>query len=189
VARAVRAFGGDLVMTRSDHITGTDRVAEVAKSLRVSIVVNLQGDEPVFDPETISRMVTRLAREREVDIVTACHPLYDPQEFLNPHVVKVVLDKKGHALYFSRSPIPSGAMEHAAGAFRHIGVYAFRREALARFTKLPRTPLEISERLEQLRALEHGLRIAVVESDRATIGVDVPSDIKNVERAMRESLD
>jgi 3-deoxy-manno-octulosonate cytidylyltransferase (CMP-KDO synthetase) len=189
VARAVRAFGGDLVMTRSDHVTGTDRVAEVAKTLRVAVVVNLQGDEPVFDPEMVERMVARLARDRGVDIVTACHALYHADAFRSPHVVKVVIDKKGHALYFSRSPIPSGAMEHAAGAYRHIGAYAFRRDALARFTRLPRTPLEISERLEQLRALEHGFKIAVVETDRETVGVDVPADIKNVERAMRESID
>jgi len=189
IARVVRSFDGDLVLTRADHATGTDRVAEVAKALRVEVIVNLQGDEPIFDPLMVEAMVTRLARVPEADIVTACHSIHDAESIHSPHVVKVVMDRHGRALYFSRAPIPSGAAADAAGAFRHIGVYAFRRDALTRFTKLPRTPLEISERLEQLRALENGMRIDVVESDRTTVGVDVPADIKKVERAMQESLD
>lgn len=189
IAAAVRHFGGEVVMTRGAHETGTDRVAEVAKSLRTDVVVNLQGDEPIFDPVMVENMVGVLAHEPDVDIVTACHPIQDTESLQSPHVVKVVVDQRRHALYFSRTPIPSGALFNGARALRHVGVYAFRREALAKFAKLPRTPLEIAERLEQLRALEHGMAIAVVETRHATVGVDVPADIKNVERFVEESLD
>lgn len=188
IAQAVRAFGGEVVMTREDHVTGTDRVAEVARILRAPILVNLQGDEPVFDPRMVERMVDLLRRDATVDIVTACHQIHTVAEFQSPHVVKVALDRRGHAMYFSRAPIPEGGLATGT-AYRHVGVYAFRREALARFARMPRSPLEIAERLEQLRALENGLRIGVVETKRATVGVDVPADIKNVERVVRVSLD
>jgi 3-deoxy-manno-octulosonate cytidylyltransferase (CMP-KDO synthetase) len=160
IAQRVRAFGGDVIMTSGEHATGTDRVAEVASSLRADIIVNLQGDEPVFDPELIERMVKVFAVQPDVDIVTACHTLRDADEFSDPHIVKVVFDRRGRALYFSRAPIPSGAMD-GQKAWRHVGVYAYRRAALLKFAKLPRTPLEVAERLEQLRALENGMTIAV----------------------------
>lgn len=188
IAEAVRGFSGTVITTRADHATGTDRVAEAAKHLRSDIIVNLQGDEPVFDPQLIRRMVDVFAREPGVDIVTACHALHNPDDFENPNVVKVVFDMQGRALYFSRAPVPFGAMD-ARGAFRHVGVYAYRRAALLRMAKLPRTALEVSERLEQLRALEHGMTIAVVETEHETVGVDVPSDVKKVEKVLRESLD
>lgn len=189
IAAVVRGFGGEVVMTHGSHQTGTDRVAEVAKSLRADVVVNLQGDEPIFDPAMVEEMVAVLARDPEVEIATACHPIQDTESLQSPHVVKVVLDRYHRALYFSRTPIPSGALFDGARALRHVGVYAFRRESLAKFAKLPRTPLEIAEKLEQLRALEHGMTIAVVETRHATVGVDVPADIKNVERFVEESLD
>lgn len=189
IAAAVRGFGGEVVMTRGAHQTGTDRVAEVAKSLRSDIVVNLQGDEPIFDPGMVEEMIAVMARDPEIDIATACHPIQDTESLQSPHVVKVVVDRRGRALYFSRAPIPSGALFDGARAFRHVGVYAFRRDVLARFSKLPRTPLEMAEQLEQLRALEHGMTMAVVETRHATVGVDVPADIKNVERFVEESLD
>jgi 3-deoxy-manno-octulosonate cytidylyltransferase (CMP-KDO synthetase) len=188
VAAAVRGFGGDVVMTRSDHATGTDRVAEVAKKLRADVIVNLQGDEPVFEPALVERMVAVFAKRAEVDIVTACHALDDAEAFRDPNVVKVVVDRGGRALYFSRAPIPSGALD-APGARRHVGVYAYRRAALFKFAGLPRTPLEAAERLEQLRALENGMTIAVVETKQTTIGVDVPADVKNVEKILEHSLD
>jgi len=188
IATAVRQFGGEVVMTRGGHQTGTDRVAEVAKTLRAEIVVNLQGDEPIFDPAMVEEMVAVLAHDPQVDIATACHPIQDTESLQSPHVVKVVIDQRRRALYFSRAAIPNGALFDGARAFRHVGVYAFRRDALAKFAKLPRTPLEIAERLEQLRALEHGMAIAVVETRHATVGVDVPADIKNVERFVEESL-
>jgi 3-deoxy-manno-octulosonate cytidylyltransferase (CMP-KDO synthetase) len=188
IAESARVFGGDVVMTREDHVTGTDRVAEVARKLRVAIIVNLQGDEPVFDPRMVERMVERLARTPSLDIVTACHQIHSVKEFQSPHAVKVVVDRRGHALYFSRSPVPDGGLATGT-AYRHVGVYAFRREALGKFARMQRSPLEIAERLEQLRALENGMHIGVVETKSATVGVDVPADIKNVERVMRVSLD
>jgi 3-deoxy-manno-octulosonate cytidylyltransferase (CMP-KDO synthetase) len=189
IAAAVRGFGGEVVMTHGSHATGTDRVAEVAKTLRADVVVNLQGDEPIFDPAMVEEMIDVLARDTDVEIATACHIIQDTESLQSPHVVKVVVDQRGRALYFSRSPIPNGALFDGARALRHVGVYAFRRGALAKFAKLPRTPLEIAERLEQLRALEHGMIIAVVETRHATVGVDVPADIKNVERFVEESID
>jgi 3-deoxy-manno-octulosonate cytidylyltransferase (CMP-KDO synthetase) len=188
IAEAVRRFGGAVITTRTDHPTGTDRVAEVAKQLRTDIVVNLQGDEPVFDPQLIGRMVDVFAKRADVDIVTACHALHRREDFENPNIVKVVFDMKGRALYFSRAPVPFGAMD-ARGAFRHVGVYAYRREALLKMAKLPRTALEVSERLEQLRALENGMVIAVVETEHETVGVDVPADVKKVEKVLQQSLD
>jgi 3-deoxy-manno-octulosonate cytidylyltransferase (CMP-KDO synthetase) len=183
IAEVVRGFGGEAVMTRADHATGTDRVAEVAESLDVDVVVNLQGDEPVFDPAVVEAMVAALARDPELDVVTACHPIRDGAEFASPHVVKVVVDARDRALYFSRAPIPHGALV-GGGALRHVGVYAYRREALRRLASLPRTPLERSEGLEQLRALENGMTIGVVRTAVPTVGVDVPDDIKSVEKAM-----
>ena len=188
IAETVRGFGGTVVTTGVEHATGTDRVAEVAKQLRADIIVNLQGDEPVFDPALIGRMLAVFVKQPDVDIVTACHALRDPTDFQDPNVVKVVFDTAGRALYFSRAPVPWGAMD-AHGAFRHVGVYAYRRAALLKMAKLPRTALEVSERLEQLRALENGMTIAVVETKHETVGVDVPADVKKVEKLLPHSLD
>jgi 3-deoxy-manno-octulosonate cytidylyltransferase (CMP-KDO synthetase) len=176
-------------MTSSGHETGTDRVAEVARALEADYIVNLQGDEPVFEPGLVERMVEALDVAPEAEIATACHPITSADEYGNPNVVKVVCDAGGRALYFSRAPIPHGWKAGAAGgqpARRHVGIYAYRREALLRFAALPRTPLERSERLEQLRALEHGMRIVVVETQRPTVGVDVPDDVKAVEKVILE---
>lgn len=182
IADTVRGFGGEVVMTSGDHATGTDRVAEAARMLDTDVVVNLQGDEPLFDPAMVEEMVGRLAADPELDIVTASHPA-GSGDLDNPNAVKVVADLSGRALYFSRSPIPSGGGK----VLRHVGVYAFRSDALRRFASLARTPLEESERLEQLRALENGMRIGVIRVARATIGVDVPEDAKNVEMTIRRS--
>ncbi len=189
IADAVRAFGGDVVMTRADHATGTDRVAEVAAGLDVDVVVNLQGDEPVFDPAMVEAMIARMGDDPGVDIMTACHKISDRAELESPHVVKVVIDSHQRALYFSRSPIPSGALAGADGgvAKRHVGVYAFRKAALLRFAGLERTPLEKSERLEQLRAIENGMVIGVVTTRKPTVGVDIPEDIKNVEKEINRT--
>lgn len=188
IASAVRGFGGEVITTRADHATGTDRVAEVAKQLRTDIVVNLQGDEPIFDPGLITRMVDAFRTQPGVDIVTACHALHRPEDFDNPNIVKVVFDTKGRALYFSRAPVPFGAMD-TRGAFRHVGVYAYRRAALLKMARLPRTALEVSERLEQLRALENGMTMMVIETEHETVGVDVPADVKKVEKFLQHSLD
>jgi len=189
IAEAARAFGARAVMTSSRHETGTDRVAEVARGLESEYVVNLQGDEPVFDPTLVERMIGALDATPEADIATACHPIASAEEYGNPNVVKVVCDANGRALYFSRAPIPHGWSADTGGGQcprRHVGIYAYRKDALLRFAALPRTPLERSERLEQLRALEHGMHIVVVETQRPTVGVDVPEDVKAVEKVILE---
>jgi 3-deoxy-manno-octulosonate cytidylyltransferase (CMP-KDO synthetase) len=188
IADAVESFGGNVVLTSGHHETGTDRVAEIARGSDREIIVNLQGDEPVFDPRMVEDMVDRLAADPGTDIVTACHPIDSNGDYENPNVVKVVADSHGRALYFSRSPIPHGLYRQhgdATQAYRHVGVYAFRKKVLLRFTQMDRTPLEQSERLEQLRALENGMRIDLVVTDTRTVGVDVPDDVKKVEKELR----
>jgi 3-deoxy-manno-octulosonate cytidylyltransferase (CMP-KDO synthetase) len=196
IAGVVRGFGGEVVMTSKQCRTGTDRVAEAARNFEGDPIVNLQGDEPVFPTGLVAQMVEAAVASPEVDIVTACHPVVDPGEMASPNAVKVVVGEDGMALYFSRAPIPYRAVDHRTGGvdrpsqgdsplgYRHIGIYVFRRASLFRFTGLARTPLEVSEGLEQLRALEHGMRVQVVKSSEATVGVDVPDDVKKVEKAM-----
>jgi len=189
IYRAVEAFGADVVLTSGDHATGTDRVAEVARSLDFDTIVNLQGDEPVVPQGLVEEMVSLLDGSAGTDIVTACHPIHDREETENPNFVKVVMDAGGRALYFSRAPIPSrfagdGGSPESYPAYRHIGIYAFRRRPLLRFAALAPGPLERSEGLEQLRALENGMEIRVVVTQRSTVGVDVPEDIKIVEKAL-----
>lgn len=187
IAAAVTAFGGKVVMTSGNHATGTDRVAEVARALRADVIVNLQGDEPLFPPALVEDMIAVFTGSDDPDIVTAAHPVTDPDEITNANVVKVVTDRRGRALYFSRAGIPS-VTGHGdtfeAVHLRHIGIYAFKKEALLCFADLTPTPLERTERLEQLRALENGMSVHVVRTDYLTVGVDVPDDIKNVEKAL-----
>jgi 3-deoxy-manno-octulosonate cytidylyltransferase (CMP-KDO synthetase) len=188
IASAVRGFGGDVIMTSTDHRSGTDRVAEVSRPLPYDPVVNLQGDEPVFPPKLIEQMVTLMQDDPSIDIVTPCHPIEAEAEINDPNIVKVVADRAGCALYFSRAPIPSTSPSHAGKPvpqhMRHIGIYVFRRRSLLRFAELARTPLEVAESLDQLRALENGMKIRVVITDQPTLGVDVPEDIKRVEKAL-----
>lgn len=185
IADAVRAVGGEAVITRADHPTGTDRVAEASSGLVERVIVNLQGDEPVVPAGLVEALVALLAEKPEADIATACHPIALPSQLDNPDCVKVALSAAGWALYFSRSPIPHGASAGSGVAMRHVGIYAFRRQALLRFASLPRGRLEVSEGLEQLRALENGMRMGVVEWAEATMGVDRPADLKNVEEKLR----
>ena len=183
IFEVVEAFGGIARMTAATHRTGTDRVAEVARELQSDIVVNVQGDEPLIDPAMISSVVTPLRDDAAVVMTTARRALTDPEDLLNPHVVKVVSDSRGDALYFSRSPIPNGTASLRAGAaFVHVGLYAFRRDFLLRFAALPQTPLELAESLEQLRALEHGYRIRTVVTEHHSIGVDTPDDLERARR-------
>jgi 3-deoxy-manno-octulosonate cytidylyltransferase (CMP-KDO synthetase) len=181
IAEAVARFGGRAVITSGDHATGSDRAAEAAARLDGELVVNIQGDEPFLPPEAIDRVVGLLG-EPGVLMSSACSPL-DPAESDDPNIVKVVMDRCGDALYFSRSRIPFERSDGASGAglFRHIGIYGFKREFLFKFAALPRTPLEAAESLEQLRALEHGykIRVAIVESDFA--GIDTAADLAKAE--------
>jgi 3-deoxy-manno-octulosonate cytidylyltransferase (CMP-KDO synthetase) len=184
IASAVRAFGGDVVMTSPDHATGTDRVAAVARALDEHCIVNLQGDEPVFPPRLVEEMIDAL--RGDTDIVTPCHRITRARDIVNPNVVKVVMDDSRRAMYFSRSPIPfaKDGDETAATYYRHIGIYVFKRESLLRFADMEQSSLERAENLEQLRALQNGMTIRLVETEYSTIGVDSPEDLKDVEKAL-----
>jgi 3-deoxy-manno-octulosonate cytidylyltransferase (CMP-KDO synthetase) len=183
IAAAVRAFGGHVVLTRPDHATGTDRLAEVAAHLEGELIVNVQGDEPLIDPDAIDAAVAPLG-DRPGDVMATLRRRIDDKADLdNPSVVKVVVDSDGYALYFTRARVPFVRPDHPAPvAWRHIGLYVYRRAFLLRLAALPRTPLEQAEGLEQLRALEHGFRIRTVETTVDAIGVDTPEDLERVRR-------
>lgn len=188
IAACVTGFGGEVRMTRASHRSGTERVAEVASTLPDPLIVNLQGDEPFIHPAMIAQVIDALAAG-DAPMATVRRAI-DPRDLADPHVVKVVVDRSGHALYFSRAPIPfrSGApgRDEPAAAFKHIGLYGYRREFLLQLAALPSTPLERAESLEQLRALEHGARIRTVATEYDSIGVDTPEDL---DRARRQLLD
>jgi len=172
IAVAVQRFGGTAVMTRTDHPSGTDRLAEAAEGLDPdTLVVNVQGDEPLVEPAAIDQAITA-ARVGDAEVVTLMTRL-DPEDVNNPNRVKVVVDRNGMALYFSRSRIPSSGT-----CFLHLGLYAYRVRFLKKFTGLEPAALEIAERLEQLRALEHGYRIRVVEVESQSWGIDTPADLE-----------
>jgi 3-deoxy-manno-octulosonate cytidylyltransferase (CMP-KDO synthetase) len=172
IAAAVRGFAGEVTMTSSLHQSGTDRLAEAAAHLSPeTLVVNIQGDEPLIEPDAIDRAVAA-ARHGDAEIVTLMTPLLAPDAIADPNRVKVVVDRNGFAMYFSRSPIPSSGT-----TFLHLGLYVYRVDFLKQFSRLDRTPLEIAERLEQLRALEHGFRIRVVEVESESWGIDTPADV------------
>ena len=186
IADAVEAFGGIVRMTRGTHRTGTDRIAEVAADLECAIVVNPQGDEPLIEPAVIAAVMAPLLADPSIPMSTARRRITDPAELDNPHLVKVVTDARGDALYFSRAAIPHHGA-HAGGAprpaaYAHIGLYAFQRDFLLAFAQLPQTPLELAESLEQLRALEHGYRIRTVVTEHHSIGVDTPEDLERARR-------
>jgi 3-deoxy-manno-octulosonate cytidylyltransferase (CMP-KDO synthetase) len=208
VALTVERFGGIVRMTRSIHRTGTDRIAEVMADLECDIVVNVQGDLPAIEPEMIAQVLEPLESDPTVHVSTLRRQITDAADYSNPNVVKVVVDRHGHAIYFSRSPIPfvrrgepakAGPHDKIPGPhddlpyvgaglsrpfFKHIGLYAYRRAFLLDLTLLPPTPLEIAESLEQLRVLEYGHRIATVETHYESIEVDTPEDIERVRRMM-----
>jgi 3-deoxy-manno-octulosonate cytidylyltransferase (CMP-KDO synthetase) len=182
IVMAVEAFGGKVAMTSPDHRTGTDRVAEAARALPddVAVIVNVQGDEPLLDPATIDAVAAPLLADDSLVMSSLMCPLPEGRE-TDPNVVKVVCDLNGFALYFSRSPLPYRRNADASYAPRqHVGLYAYRRDFLARLTTLPSTPLEQVESLEQLRVLEHGYRIRLVATDRAPESVDTPDDLERV---------
>lgn len=192
IRSAVVDFGAEAVMTRPDHASGTDRLAETIALLGLdddAIVVNLQGDEPLMPPRLIREVADLLAARPAAVMATACHAITHREDFLNPNVVKVVTDHEGHALYFSRAPIPwprdamLGKSSAPIKAFRHIGLYAYRAGFVARYADWPACPLETTESLEQLRVLWHGEKIAVVEADEApAAGVDTPEDLERVRK-------
>ena len=195
IAAAVRAFGGQVQLTRADHATGTDRLAEVAATLDTELVVNVQGDEPLIDPEHIDRAVAPLLADAALPMSTLAAPIETREDLLNPNVVKVVVTPQGRALYFSRAPIPWPRDEMASlpedlrgrGFWRHIGLYVYRKPFLLEYASWPAAVLETVEKLEQLRVLERGLPIGVVTVACPAPGVDTPEDLQKVIRLLRQS--
>lgn len=191
ILETVANFGGEAELTSSHHLSGTDRIAEVAAHLPCDLVVNLQGDEPLMQPHLIDKVVKVVMDNQEVYMASAQSPIKQVEDLMNPNVVKVVSDCDGYALYFSRSPIPycspGGGNEHSSIGFRHIGLYVYKKEFLMKFVTLDPSPLEKLERLEQLRALENGYRIKLVYTEYDSLGVDTPKDVELVIKRLRNS--
>jgi 3-deoxy-manno-octulosonate cytidylyltransferase (CMP-KDO synthetase) len=198
IAEAAFDWGAEVAMTSPNHASGTDRIAEVAAKMnQCAHVINIQGDEPLIDPKLIDRLVETLQADRKLEMITAAHPFEDPEDVASPHQVKVVLNSTNDALYFSRAVIPasrSGGLQIAVFQsrrfinrrsliyLRHQGIYGYRRDLLLRFVRWKTSPLELAESLEQLRALENGVRIQVVMTGSGSPGVDTPEDARLIER-------
>jgi 3-deoxy-manno-octulosonate cytidylyltransferase (CMP-KDO synthetase) len=184
IAKAAFGWGAEVALTSPRHQSGTDRIAEVArKAPQFELIVNIQGDEPLIDPKLIDRLVEKLRSDRKIDIVTAAHPFANPSDAVSPHPVKVVVDRKGRALYFSRLPIPF-LRGRRTTILRHQGIYGFRRRALLRFVSWKPTPLERAESLEQLRALENGVKVHVLVTRHGSPGVDTLAEAKALEQKL-----
>ena len=184
-------FGAEVIITSPDHPTGTDRIAEVATRFRgITHFINVQGDEPLIDPALIEQLAATLRRNPSIAMITAATPFADPREADDPNTVKVVQNLRGDALYFSRSRIPLQRDAHDQGnraiPLLNLGIYGYRRDTLKRLVRLAPTPLEMAEKLEQLRALEHGIPIRVVQTTHRGIGVDTPADALRVEKILSE---
>lgn len=195
IAEAARSFKAPVRMTREDHASGTDRVAEVASASPAEVIVNIQGDEPLIDPAAIDAAVLSILDDTEVPMGTLKKRIVNPEEISNPNVVKVVTDRHDRAIYFSRSPIPHVREADTATAatdsmtrFKHIGIYVYRRDFLLNYSDLPVGPLEQAEKLEQLRALENGYPIRVAETEYESLGVDTPEDFERVSKLFEASL-
>ena len=201
VFKAVESFGGKAVFTSPEEPSGTDRVAEVLRSMDADVVINVQADEPLIHPMMIDELAQVFEYERNVQMATLIKRIHKKEDITNPNVVKVAIDRKGFALYFSRSPIPfirrsgkvtenleySADLENVSGSyFKHIGLYSYTKDFLLTFTNLPKSTLEVEEGLEQLRALEHGYKIRTVETRYDTIGVDTPEDLEKVKEILRQ---
>jgi 3-deoxy-manno-octulosonate cytidylyltransferase (CMP-KDO synthetase) len=185
---AARSFGAPVRMTRADHLSGTDRVAEVASAESAEIVVNIQGDEPLIDPSAIDAAILPLVHDPEIVMATLAKRIESEREITDPNVVKVVTNGAGDALYFSRCPIPFARDGSTTAHYKHIGLYVYRRAFLLRYPELPVGPLEQAERLEQLRALENGHRIRVVETEYESLGVDTPEDLERVSKLFEATV-
>jgi 3-deoxy-manno-octulosonate cytidylyltransferase (CMP-KDO synthetase) len=187
IVKAVEGFGGEARMTRTDHRTGTERIAEVAAHTDGDVFVNVQGDEPLLDPAAVDTAVNALLKEPAAAIATVAVPIRTPGDIMDPNVVKTVLDFDENALYFSRAPIPwvrdSAAKIHARH-LKHLGLYVFQREALLEYPTLPQGELERIEQLEQLRWMENGWKIRVAEVEHDAVSVDVPEDVERVEELL-----
>jgi 3-deoxy-manno-octulosonate cytidylyltransferase (CMP-KDO synthetase) len=197
IVNAVRTFGGEVMMTRADHSTGTDRLAEVAAQIDSALIVNVQGDEPLIDPRMIEQAIEPMRRNPGVPMGTLKSRILTVEEYLSPNVVKVVTDRNDYALFFSRAPIPCGrdvidrldSRFDDIHAYKHIGLYVYRRDFLLTYHKLAPTPLEELEKLEQLRALENGFRVKVAETRLTSIGVDTPEDLERVRQLLEKPVE
>ena len=186
IADTAAKFGADVMMTKKSHRSGTDRMAEVAGKVPAQLYVNVQGDEPMLSPVAVDELIRGMMENPRMPIGTLAHRIESEAEWRSPEVVKVVCNRHLEALYFSRSPLPfQRAFDAKARLLRHIGIYAFRPQALATFVSLRPSALEIAESLEQLRALEHGLAIQVIETKYRCLGVDTPADLTRVAAALR----
>jgi 3-deoxy-manno-octulosonate cytidylyltransferase (CMP-KDO synthetase) len=189
IVKAVESFGGSARMTRTDHRTGTERVAEVAAHEKGEVFVNVQGDEPLLDPVAVDTAVSALLEEPVAAISTAATPIKTPADIMDPNVVKTVLDFDNNALYFSRAPIPwvrDTASKIQVRHLKHLGLYVFQRDALLEYPTLPQGELERIEQLEQLRWLENGWKIRVAEVEHDAVSVDVPEDVARVEKLLQK---
>ncbi len=190
IRSAVQSFGGEAIMTRSNHVTGTSRIAEVAISGAADIYINVQGDEPLIAPEAVDALADCIAGDDSITLATLAVSLKNPTDIMDPNICKVVVDFDGNALYFSRAPIPwvrDSAGKVYARHWKHLGLYAYRRDALLEYDTLPPGELERLEQLEQLRWLENGYKIRVAETSHDSVSVDVPEDVPRVEKLIREN--
>jgi 3-deoxy-manno-octulosonate cytidylyltransferase (CMP-KDO synthetase) len=189
ILKAVESFGGDARMTRPDHRTGTERVAEVAAHEKGDVFVNVQGDEPLLDPSAVDAAIDALLEEPAAAIATVATPIKTPADIMDPNVVKTVLDFDNNGLYFSRAPIPwvrDTASKIQVRHLKHLGLYVFQRDALLEYPTLPQGELERIEQLEQLRWLENGWKIRVAEVEHDAVSVDVPEDVARVEKLLQQ---
>jgi len=185
IAKFAFEWGAEVALTSPRHRSGTDRVAEVAKkATKFDYIISIQGDEPLVDPHLIDKLVEKLHSDRKIDIVTAAHPFENPAEASSPHQVKVVVDASGRALYFSRAAIPFPRSPSKIKYLRHQGIYGFRRAVLLQFVKWKTSPLERAESLEQLRALENGVKVHVLITDKGSPGIDTPQDAHALEQKL-----
>ena len=186
IAQAIRSVGGKVLMSRKPHSTGTDRIAEFANETDAGIIVNIQADEPFLNRKSLQNLIEvfHSGKDGGIDIASLMFRITDEKDFLDPNQVKVVTDTRGFALYFSRAPVPFPRDGVFQGAWKHIGVYAFRREVLERIASMPQSALERVEKLENLRFLEAGFRIKMIETDEINIGIDTPEDLEKARKIL-----
>ena len=189
IFNAVKAFGGEVEMTSVNHKCGSDRIREVAeRHPEIAYIVNLQGDEPLIKPESIDAVARNVQEDDKADISTLIRVLTDEEEINNPNLVKCVVDNNGYALYFSRSKIPYERNKNVATFYGHLGIYGYKRDALMKMTSLPQTPLEKTESLEQLRAIENGMKIKISVVDFVPVGIDTAEDLEKFKQIVAQKL-
>lgn len=187
IFQEITAHGGNAVMSQKPHESGSDRIAEAIRDLDVDVIINVQGDEPFVNRQTVADLLSIFEND-EVLVGSLMHKIHEPEMVYNPNVVKVITDKEGYALYFSRSPIPFPRnTESPINYYRHIGVYGYRKQALIQFVKWPVSTLENIEKLEQLRYLENGIRIRMVETPFEAVGIDIPEDLDRAQQYLKEN--